>query len=289
MRDDADGPLDYAAELRGALDREGGSLTVPEAWEGFPGVAFGGFLAAAVLLAAAARSEHPRPLSLFSRYYRPAPVARAVGLELAPERRGRTLDTFAARLVDGDRLLSTFSVAFGRDGDAPLSSQSVPGVAPLVRPRAVWQHLEEQGREPPRMMRRVGFRGETEGVPAGEAEAGWHLRSQWPASASAEPAVRAAVAVMAIDAFVAPATMRANAWDLDRDWPVTIPSLDLTSWFYALDGDDPADWLTVRTSVPVSRAGYAVGRTQVWSSDRLVAEGMSQVALVPVPASDPEA
>ena len=35
--------------------------------------------------------------------------------------------------------------------------------------------------------------------------------------------------------------------------------------------------------MPVSRAGYAVGRTQVWAGSSLLAEGMSQVALVPVP------
>ena len=45
------------------------------------------------------------------------------------------LDTFAARLVDGERLLSTFSVAFGRDGEAPLSSQALATLPPLVRPR----------------------------------------------------------------------------------------------------------------------------------------------------------
>ena len=283
-RTGADDPLDYEAELRGAVDAESGSLTVPEVWEGFPGRAFGGFLAAAVLVAASARTAHPRPLSLFSRYYRPSPLRRALGIELVSERRGRNLETFAARLVDGDQLLSTFSLAFGRDGEAPLSSQALPPIPPLAGPRPVWQHLEEIGVEPGRMMRRVGFRGETGDIPPADAAAGWHLRAQWPAPKGADPAVRAAVAVMAIDAFVAPATMRANEWDLDREWPVMMPSLDLTSWFYSSHADYPeCDWLTVRTSVPVTRSGYAVGRTQVWAADRLVAEGMSQVAVVPVP------
>jgi len=278
-------PLDYAAELRAAVDVERGSLTVPEAWEGFPGSAFGGFLAAAVLVAAAGRTRHPRPLSLFSRYYRPSPLGRPLGIELAAERQGRNLDSFTARLVDDERLLASFSLAFGRDGEAPLACQALPRVPPLVRPRPVWQHIEERGRVVPRMMRRVGFRSEIEGLPPEEAAAGWHLRAQWPATRCPEPAVQAAVAVMAIDAFVAPATMRANQWDLDRDWPVMMPSLDLTGWFYAADVADRAgEWLTVRTSVPVCGSGYAVGRTQVWAAERLVAEGMSQVALVPVPA-----
>ncbi len=278
-------PLDYEAELRGAVDADGASLIVPETWEGFPGRAFGGFLAGAVLVAASARTEHPRPLSLFSRYYRPSPVGRALGIELVAERRGRSVDTFAARLVDGDRLLSTFSVAFGADGEAPFSSQALATLPPLVRPRAVWQHLEEIGVEPGQLMRRVGYRAETEAMPPEEAAAAWHLRSEWPAAACDNPAVRAAVAVMAIDAFVGPATMRANGRDLDGEWPVMMPSLDLNSWFYALEEQQDGDWLTARTSVPVSRAGYAVGRTQVWAGDRLMAEGMSQVALVPAPST----
>ncbi len=280
-------PLDYEAELRGAVDVDGASLTVPETWEGFPGRAFGGFLAGAVLVAASARTEHPRPLSLFSRYYRPSPVGRALGIELVAERRGRSVDTFAARLVDGDRLLSTFSVAFGADGEAPLSSQALATLAPLVRPQAVWQHLEEIGIEPGHLMRRVGYRTEIEAIPPEEAAAGWHLRSEWPATTCADPAVRAAVAVMAIDAFVGPAAMRANKRDLDGEWPVMMPSLDLNSWFYALEEQQDGDWLAARTSVPVSRAGYAVGRTQVWADDALIAEGMSQVALVPVPPVPP--
>jgi len=194
-----------------------------------------------VLVAASARTRHPRPLSLFSRYYRPAPVGKAVGLELAVERTGRSLETFTARLADGDRLLSTFSFAFGRNGEAPLFSQALAPPAPLVRPRPIWQHLEEIGIEPGQLMRRVGYRGETEPVPPEEAAAGWHVRSEWPAAACKDPSVRAAVAVMAVDAFVGPATMRANEQDLDGEWPVMMPSLDLNCWFYALEDQHDGD------------------------------------------------
>ncbi|MGE4650029.1 MAG: acyl-CoA thioesterase domain-containing protein [Myxococcota bacterium] len=279
-------PLDYEAELRGAVDAASGSLTVPEVWEGFPGRAFGGFLAAAVLVAASEQSEKARPLSLSSRYYRPAPVGQALTLALAEERRGRSVDTLTARLSDGDSLLSTFSLAFGREGDAPFNAQAVPAVAPLVLHRPVWQHLAEIGIEAGALTRRLGYRAETGELPAEELAAGWHARSQWPAAACDDPAVHAAVAAMAIDAFVGPATMRANERDLDGEWPVTMPSLDLNYWFYAPEEQGGCEWLTVRTSVPVSRAGYAVGRTQVWAGDHLTAEGMSQVALMPVPPSD---
>ena len=278
--------LDYGAELRGAVDAASGRLTVPELWEGFPGRAFGGFLAAAVLVAASEQTRQARPLSLFSRYYRPAPVGQPLALALAEERRGRNVDTLTARLSDGDRLLSTFSVAFGCDGDAEFTAQAIPPVAPVVQPRPVWEHLEAMGIEAGALMRRLGYRAETEKLPAEELAAGWHMRAEWPAAACEDPAVHAAVAAMAIDAFVGPATMRANERDLDGDWPVMMPSLDLNCWFYAPEAQRGCDWLTVRTSVPVSRAGYAVGRTQVWAGDRLTAEGMSQVALVAVPPGE---
>ena len=135
------------------------------------------------------------------------------------------------------------------------------------------------------MMRRVGFRGETEGATYDRGD-DWHLGAEWPATACEDPAVQAAVAIMAIDSFVAPATMRANQIDLDGEWPVIMPSLDLTSWFYAPEaGSQAGKWLSTRTSVPVTGAGYAVGRTQVWANDVLVAEGMSRVALLPAPAA----
>ena len=156
----------------------------------------------------------------------------------------------------------------------------------LQQPRPVWEHLEAMGIEAGALMRRLGYRAETEKLPAEELAAGWHMRAEWPAAACEDPAVHAAVAAMAIDAFVGPATMRANERDLDGDWPVMMPSLDLNCWFYAPEAQRGCDWLTVRTSVPVSRAGYAVGRTQVWAGDRLTAEGMSQVALVAVPPGE---
>lgn len=93
--------------------------------------------------------------------------------------------------------------------------------------------------------------------------------------------------LLPIDSFVSPATIRANGIDIDAPWPVVMPSLDLTGWFYApeaapadADEESPAGWLSTRTSVPVTHASYAVGRTQVWTGDRLVAEGMSQVILI---------
>jgi hypothetical protein len=158
-------------------------------------------------------------------------------------------------------------------------------MAPLRDPRPVWRVLEDIGLEPPKIMRRLGFRGEP--VDVRMPDHGWHLVSEWPGTSSDDPAVRAAVAVMAIDWCVAPATIRANGLDLNDPWPVSMPSLDLTAWFYAPEtatasaDDAPGGWLLTRTAVPVSHAGYAVGRTQVFAGPTLVAEGMSQAMMVP--------
>lgn len=282
-------PIDYEDEIRGAVQAD--QLIISPDWEGFPGQAFGGFAAAAVLVAAASQTGKPRPLSLFARFQRPIPVGRAVTLALRDERRGRSVDTLAVTLLDAGRELARFSAAFGREGESPLRSQAVPSMTPLHQPVPIWRFLEGIGLDPPPLMRRVGYRGEAleAGLPAVDGP-DWHLRNQWPATASDDLAVRAATALMPIDVFVAAAAIRANGLDLYEPWPVMMPSLDLTAWFYApeapsvdADPESPTGWLSSRTSVPVSNAAYAVGRTQVWSGDRFVAEGMSQVALIPVP------
>ena len=80
--------LDYERELCGAVD--GDALRVPVEWEGFPGQAFGGFIAAAALVAAAKHTDHPRPLSAFTRFFRPVPLESPVQLDVSAERRGRS-------------------------------------------------------------------------------------------------------------------------------------------------------------------------------------------------------
>jgi acyl-CoA thioesterase len=233
-----------------------------------------------VLVAGAAQTEHSRPLSLFTRFHRVVPARRSVGLRIEPERRGRGTDVLRAELADDDRLLASFSMTFARDAVGPLEHQAVPPLRPLVQPRPVWAFLEDLGIEPPRIMRRIGFHGEAADVPVHDD--GWHLGSHWPGTTSEALAVRSAVAVMAIDWCVAPATIRANGLPLNEPWPVSMPSLDLTAWFYAPEAAPPGGWLLTRTAVPVRHAGFSVGRTQVFAGTTLIAEGMSQAMLVRV-------
>jgi len=240
-------------------------------------------VAAAALVAGARHSAQRRPLSLFVRYHRPVPVRDAVELRIVPERRGRGVDVLRGQVGDDVRPLATFSMAFARDlaDSGPLERQAVPPMAPLTAPRPVWEGVRAQGAEPPPVMRRIGFRGESPDLPL--PADGWHLASEWPATASDDAAIRAAVTVLPIDWFVAPATIRANGLDLRQPWPVSMPSLDLTAWFYAPEVRASDGWLRTRTAVPVSHAGFAVGRTQVFAGTTLVAEGMSQAMLLPPP------
>jgi hypothetical protein len=86
----------------------------------------------------------------------------------------------------------------------------------------------------------------------------WHLRGQWPATASHDLTLRAGVALMPIDVFVAPAANRANGVDLRRPSPVVMPSLDLAAWFYA--PESPA-------TPPMPSVGRSSGR-EIGSSPR---------------------
>lgn len=275
--------IDYETDFHEALGA--GSLSVPNRWEGFPERAFGGFLTGAALVAAAGETEHPRPLSVAARYHRPVPVETPVALEVREGKRGRSLDTLDVKLRAGERDLASATVVFGREGDAPMAGQAVPPIRAMSEPRAVADLLEEQGLFVPPLMRRLRFRGEPGPPPIDDT---WHLHAQWPGTACESLAVRAAVAAMPIDNFVGPAAIHANRLDINAPWPAAMISIDLAAWFYApeaapsgADAECAAGWLTSRTSVPVCNAGYAVGRTQVWSGERLVAEGMSQVALLP--------
>jgi acyl-CoA thioesterase len=279
--------IDYEREIRRAI--EGGQLTISDEWEGFPGRAFGGFAAAAVLAAAALETEQPRPLSIFARFHRPIPIRKAVNLAVQTQRRGQLVDVLEATLHDGDCTLAHFTLAFGRDGESPLRSQAIRPITPLRELTPAWRLVEGIGLDPPLLMRRVGYRigapdaenPDTEGVD-------WHLHGQWPDTRSDDLAIRAGITLMPIDVCVAPAAINANGLDVKQPSPVMMPSLDLAAWFYApeststdVDSRFRNGWLSSRTSVPVTNAAYAVGRTQVWSGDRFVAEGMSQVVLIP--------
>ena len=98
--------IDFEAELREAFDPNAGTLTVSDVWEGFPATAFGGFVAAARLVAASGTSEHPRPLSFCTRFHRPVPVGRAVKVEIERERRGRLVDALTVQLQSDGKLLA---------------------------------------------------------------------------------------------------------------------------------------------------------------------------------------
>ncbi|MDG2304173.1 MAG: thioesterase family protein [Candidatus Binatia bacterium] len=98
--------IDFEAELREAFDPTAGTLTVSDVWEGFPATAFGGFVAAASLVAVSGAAEHPRPLSFSTRFHRPVPAGRAVKVEIEPERLGRLVDALTAPVQSDGKLLA---------------------------------------------------------------------------------------------------------------------------------------------------------------------------------------
>ena len=280
--------IDLEAEIKAALDANARTLTVPSDWEGFPGTAFGGFVAAASLVAGAREAAYPRPLSLSARYHRPVPTGKGIDVAVTHERTGRRVDALTVTLTNEGKLCTAISMLFGEHGSAPLDKQGVPPMSPLRNPAPVSSFLEASGFEPPTLMRRVGFRGESEPPPEGAAPQDWHMTGEWPSPSTQDLVVRAGATVMPIDNAVGAAAMVSNGFDLNGEWPVSMPSLDLSVWFYRPEASPAEDsngaaWLRTRTSVPVAWSGYAVGRTQVWAEDLLVAEGMSQVALLPTP------
>lgn len=281
------GVPDFSAELRSSFDQSTKKLTIPKAWEGFPGTGFGGFVAASSLVAASTEAAHPRPLSFFTRFHRPVPSERPVDVEIEHEHTGRLVDALTVRLVADGKLLCSMSALFGVHGQAPLDKQAIRPMPPLRKPAPVHQFLEEAGIEPPPLMRRIGYRGESEAPPEGHDMGDWQMHVEWPDPDTDDLVIRAAYTLLAIDNGVGPTAMVANQFDLNEEWPVGMPSLDLTGWFYRPEARAPATadgtWLRTRCSVPVSWSGFATGRSQVWAGDLLIAEGMSQVALLPPP------
>ncbi|MDD9945290.1 MAG: thioesterase family protein [Myxococcales bacterium] len=273
--------MDYRSEVLGALDPAGTSLVVPEVWEGVPGTSFGGYAVAALFASARLRAEQPRPLSVHARFHRPVPVTRTVGVRVERERRGRMVEVFSSRLGDGDRPLVSASVAFGAPSPVTDRSQPVEPMLPIDDPVPVFEVTEALGVRPANMMRHVGFR-TSRRLLEGGASGDWHLLADWPSPTEDYEDGYAIAAIMCIDAFPPAASMFANGYTITDRWQVMPRSVDVTAWFYGSPATaSRAGRLDVRTSVASTGAGFAVGRTQVWAEQCLVAEGMSQVVLLP--------
>jgi acyl-CoA thioesterase len=278
--------IDYEAELLNAIDLDQGRFLVPEEWMGMPTTAFGGFVVGGLFVAAAARASYRRPLSIHARFHRPVPVGRPIRLVVEHERQGRAVEAIRVALFDEDRSLVSGTAALADECPEVLASQTATPMQGLEDPVPTWKLLEDAGIPVPNMMKRVGFR-RPRAVTDASKRGEWHLHADWPATYSDKPSVRAAVAIMCLDAFVAPATMVANGVDAMGRWPAIAPSIDIAAWFHDLSAmpppapPDDSRWLRVRTTVPATGGGFAVGRTQVWSGERLAAEGLSQVRLIP--------
>lgn len=254
---------------------ETGALIVPPEWEGIPGTAFGGFIAAVALDHALRHAELNRPLSIHGRYFRPVLVGEPTELTLTRDHLGRRYESLSVDLTARGKLLADFSVQLGDGAESKFRSTNLAPPARIDGWYHVGEWLAAEGVPVPAMMSHVGF----EGAELPSDSPGIHLAARWPVAGGADEVVRAVV--MPIDNNVAPATWNVHGdLALASDDPVALPSIDLTVWFFDLDVD--AGWVESRTVIPAAVAGTATGRTEVWQENRLIATGTSMVMQVRV-------
>jgi acyl-CoA thioesterase len=252
---------------------ETGALIVPPEWEGIPGTAFGGFVAAVALDHALRHAELNRPLSIHGRYFRPVLVGEPTELRFTRDHLGRRYESISVDLFARGKLLADFSVQLGDGAESKFRSTNLKPPPPLDDWYHVGEMLESEGIQVPGTMNHVGF----EGAQLPSDSGGVHLAARWPVAGGADEVVRAVV--MPIDNNVAPGTWNVHGdLGLASDDPVALPSIDLTVWFFDLDVE--AGWMDSRTVIPAAVAGTATGRTEVWQKERLIATGTSMVMQV---------
>ena len=224
----------------------------------------GGYLAAivvrAILAEVAGTGQRLRSLTL---HYLRAPVAGPCTVEVAVERRGRTLTSCSVRVTQEDRLVILGLAATAEDRPGPaFSDLPLPAVEPPADPTPplptapgapdipMRAHYEMQPRLGPAQLR---------GDIRDEALTGGWLRLADP-----EPVDDAVVAALA-DAWT-PAVFTRIAE------PLGVPTVDLTIHFRDAPPARP-DWTFVRFRSRHASDGYVEEDGELWSSDgRLLAQ-----------------
>jgi acyl-CoA thioesterase len=229
----------------------------------------GGYLAAIVLRAMSAELDDParQPRSLTCHYLRP-PRDGAVDVEVAIERRGRSVTATSARLSQAGELCITALGAFAVDFDGALDYTGTPPDVPapetLQRARAIPDiRMTEQFESRPALGARP-FSG------AGEALTGGWLRF-------ADPTALDAIGLaMYADAWLPAPYVRVTH-------PVNAPTIDLTVHFRAPDAvaavapDEPV--LAVFRS-STSAHGFFEEDGELWSRDGVLLAHSRQLALL---------
>jgi acyl-CoA thioesterase len=230
----------------------------------------GGFVAAVILRAMEeALGETSRsPRSLTIHYLRP-PQAGPARIETSLERRGSSVATLSARMLQGERLvaiaLGAFSPPWPGPGHSELEMPQVPPAAELSR-------LDDE--RFPEFMSNYDMRwamGPRPFSAAAEALAGGWIRTAEPRP------VDAAFVAAASDAFVPPIFAT-----LER--PAAAPTIDLTIHFretLPLEGVAPEEHLLGRFRSRLARGGFFDEEGELWAPDgRLVAQSRQLALLI---------
>jgi acyl-CoA thioesterase len=234
----------------------------------------GGYLAAIVLRAMAARLDDPaRPPRSFTTHFAAAPEVGEIRIEVQIEREGRSMTTLSARVHQGEKLvalsLAAFSVA--RPGlefdDAPMPEAAAPDEGIVV---------PTEGENIPPFLGNFDMRWLFGGPPfSGSPEAvvgGW-LRF-------ADPTVADGAAIACLMDAWAPAVFP-RATQL-----VVCPTVDLTIHFrsdFPLPGAAPDDFYLGRFHSTLSRDGFFEEDGAMWSADGTLIAQSRQLALAIIP------
>lgn len=234
----------------------------------------GGYLAAiaarAVLAEVAEPDQRLRSLTL---HYLRAPVAGTCHVDVAIERRGRTLTSVTFRLLQDEvvQVVGVAATAADRPGpefaDLPMPEVDAPGEAPpSVAPPLgapdipMRQHYDMRPRLGPDRLR---------GEIADEALTGGWIRL-------ADPAPVDDVVLAAISDAWTPAVF-ANTAE-----PLGVPTVDLTIHFRDRPSGD-IDWTLVRFRSRHASSGYVEEDGELWSSDgRLLVQSRQLAVALPI-------
>jgi len=228
----------------------------------------GGYLAAILLrslLAEVPPERAPRSLTV---HFVGAPEAGAAEVETRPEREGRSLSSWTARLRQGERTVAVALAVFGTEREGlRFARRPIPAAPPAAAcPRLAAFHA---------MHERWEFRwafGQPPGSSAPIALSGGWVRPEEPRCADA-PLVTAAC-----DAF--PPTCFSMAPEPDAFGP--IPTVELTIHFrrtLPLRSAQPEEFLLGRFESRTAVEGFVDTDGEVWSADGTLLAEVHQLAV----------
>lgn len=268
--------------IEGAPGRYRGRLRA--AWEIWGPM--GGYVAAVALRAAGAHTDLSRPASLFCHYLVPGAFDE-VEAEVRTLRRGRSTESMAVTLWQGDRRVLEATVMATAGGEAldhhDPKPPDVPG--PDACPDIV--DLLPDDAEPPYPFWRNYDARIVDWIdpwpPRVQLPPVWQEWLRVDGGTWDDPWVDACRTTVLADVAGWPAAHRHHAW---ADPPWWAPSLDLYVAYHQTPVPD--EWLLVDGWSPVAADGLVAGQVKVWSaSGRLVASGASQLLCRPMAVAPP--